>query len=134
MRYSIYFPGIIYFCISGCASGPTTYEEIDQAAFDAREEFATHAFEGEDHTLLECAKNLNRAEKRLSNFEANVKKAEVYYANKAACQAAVSEYMWYCEGYQQRRPRKNEQLHEYVRRFLDERTDCGCAKRGDVIW
>jgi len=135
MRYSIYLLAIICFGVSGCAAGPRTYQEIDQAAFDATEAYINYDDRAENElTLMQTVKAMNKARKRLASFELNVLRAEVLFAQKAMCEVS-SEDMWYCpRGQPRRKPRGDEPLHMYVKRYKSERdAQCVCANSDEVM-
>ena len=126
MRCSIYFLAITYFVICGCATGPVTYQEIEQAVYDTREAYVNCEI-GTGAVAL-AGREMNRAQKRFDTFERNVKKAEIFYAAHGYCEGA-----WFCSHGTMRKERQNEELHEYVRRYKKDRDSrCRCISRQDA--
>ena len=131
MRCNIYFLAIIYFAIYGCASGPVTYEEIDQAVFDTREAYVAYDHDAKnEQTLLQVAKAMDRAQKKRDAFELNVKKAEIFYAHRDMCisQSLLMNGIWFCSTGAMQKEGQNELLHQYIRRYKrDKSSGCGCV-------
>jgi len=122
------------FVLGGCATGPLTYEEIEQAAIDTQEAYLSYDYMADNElSFKQTAKAYQRARQRLSTFEENVKKGEMLFAHKAQCQRQDST-IWFCPRGTPHKQRRDEQLHEFVRRYKQERdSKCGCADSQAVV-
>jgi len=63
---------------------------------------------------------------KVEKFEANVHKAEIYYQNRAQCNAS-HETMWYCDGFRERKPRSTWSLEQMVRGYKLDHSQCSCV-------
>ena len=119
--------------LTGCATGPVTYEEIEFEAYNAREAYLSYDYTVDnEQTFKQTVKAMNKALTRLSTFEANVKKGEILFAAKAQCSKAEGK-VWWCPRGTPGKERKGELLHMFVRRYKTERdAKCSCANSNEV--
>ena len=119
--------------LTGCASGPITYEEIELEAYNTREAYLSYDYTVDnEQTFKQTVKAMNRAATRLTAFEQNVQLGQIMFAAKAQCKKGEGTVRW-CPRGTPDKERKGELLHQFVSRYKVERNaQCRCASGAEV--
>lgn len=119
---------MLLFSLAACESVPFQYEALVAERTTAMAEAKNIEGKTVEQTQADL-KRLQKAGKRLEQYEDAVEAAGAFYANREACYQS-HEHIWYCQGGEQynekRPPEDNDTL---VRIYKWDKSTCGCITK-----